>query len=63
MIMGGSAHAKVRNATDLKNDFSVFLIYSIGFFLNDLNLKIRAGRIFAKKNTFKAATNTLDSFQ
>lgn len=61
--MGGREHASVRKATDRMKDFSVFSISSLGLFLNALNLKMRAGRIFAKKNTLSDAINTFLNFQ
>jgi len=45
------------------NDFRVFLLSFTGSFLKDLNRKIRAGNIFAIKNTLMAAFNTFVNFQ
>ena len=61
--MGGREHARARKKTDLKYDFSVFCISFLGSFLNYFILKIKAGNIFAKKNTFIAAIKTFFNFQ
>ncbi len=63
LTLGGNPHARVRNTTDLMYDFKVLIISSFGDFLNFLNLKIRAGKILAKKNTFRDAINTFLIFQ
>jgi len=62
LIVGGSEHAKVKNATDRRNETKIFLSSSTGFFIILLYLKINAGKIFAIKNTLQDAINTFLSF-
>jgi hypothetical protein len=61
-IVGGNEQANVKNATERRNEIRIFFSSSTGFFLILLNLNIKAGRIFATKNTLQDAMNTFLSF-